>query len=255
MPTGTRRRWTRDELLVAFGLYNQIPFGHIRHGHPKIIQVANSLGRTPSALSMKLGNLASFDPELAARGVAGLANASRDDRAIFDEFYDDPEALAAESGAAWDRLIGDRVTYNDESQQPSGPTETQQVIRARRVQRFFRASVLANYSGRCAISGIALPELVIASHIIPWSVSTTRRADPRNGIALCALYDRVFDRGLMTFDGELRVKLSRRLFEEPRTELHDRLLLGVEGMPLNTPDRAPPDRVALDFHRKEVFKS
>ena len=49
-----------------------------------------------------------------------------------------------------------------------------------------------------------VPELLNASHIIPWSKDIARRADPCNGIALNALYDRAFDRGLITFDESFR---------------------------------------------------
>ena len=56
-----------------------------------------------------------------------------------------------------------------------------------------------------------MPGLLNASHIIPWNVNVERRADPRNGIALNALYDRAFDRGLITFDEGLRLVVSGRL--------------------------------------------
>jgi predicted restriction endonuclease len=109
---------------------------------------------------------------------------------------------------------------------------TRQTI-PRRVQRFFRAAVLSSYGQRCALSG---------------------RADPRNGLALHALYDRAFDRGYITFDENLRVVLSPLLQIENPPPLHTATLLALEGRPLTLPDRFPPDRKALAWHREVVFR-
>jgi predicted restriction endonuclease len=81
-----------------------------------------------------------------------------------------------------------------------------------------------------------------------------RRADPRNGLALHALYDRAFDRGYITFDENLRVVLSPLLQIENPPPLHTATLLALEGRPLTLPDRFPPDRKALAWHREVVFR-
>ena len=44
------RLWTRDEVIVAMGLYFTMPFGKMHKGYPRSIVVAGSLGRTPSSL-------------------------------------------------------------------------------------------------------------------------------------------------------------------------------------------------------------
>ena len=49
---------------------------------------------------------------------------------------------------------------------PTGPTDLERLVRVRRVQGFFRASVLASYEFRCAVTGLAVPELLNASHIV-----------------------------------------------------------------------------------------
>jgi hypothetical protein len=66
--------------------------------------------------------------------------------------------------------------------QPLGsPTETEALVRVRRVQSFFRSSVLTSCDYRCALTGPPIPALLDASHIIPWSASPHRRADPPKG--------------------------------------------------------------------------
>lgn len=136
----------------------------------------------------------------------------RSPRAIWDEFVADPEKIAAEAEECSAR-IRPQISDTDEVaiQTPAGETEVARMVRARRVQSFFRAAVLTSYEERCAITGLAVPELLVASHIIPWSQSTARRADPTNGLCLNALFDRAFDRGLITIDDSLRVIVARQL--------------------------------------------
>lgn len=214
--------WSRDELLIAFNLYSKLPFGLLHHSNPKIIKTATLIDRSANALAMKLVNLASFDPQLQMRNIKGLNHASKHDKEIFIEFYNNPESLANASEEVLDRLT---TKINDSKSEdpiiphqvktPTGTTgtetETETIIRARRVQRFFRESVLANYDYKCALTGITITSLINASHIIPWSQNRQRRADPTNGLSLCVLYDRMFDRGLLTFDVNLRVVLSNEI--------------------------------------------
>jgi len=250
--------WTRDELLVAFNLYCRTPFGRMHIRNPDIIALARRLGRTPGSVTMKLCNFASLDPVHRARNIAGLKNVSAADREIFEEFQSDWQALAEESEAANERLgVRPPVTEGEESlaelADRAGDTEAIRSVRVRRVQSLFRATVLASYDFTCAISGIAVPALLQASHIIPWAQDESRRIDPRNGIALSALHDRAFDRGLITFDEDLRVVVSRRLHVGNPSEIHRAALLNIEGQRLRLPTRYAPDPQALEWHRQHVF--
>ena len=100
----TRHNWTRNELLIAFNLYCKTPFGRLHRNNPDVIQLASVIGRTPSAVAMKLVNFASLDPAHQRRNVSGLRNVSRLDREIFEEFSLNWEALAFESEQALARL-------------------------------------------------------------------------------------------------------------------------------------------------------
>ncbi|MEX1095973.1 MAG: HNH endonuclease signature motif containing protein [Planctomycetales bacterium] len=289
--------WSRDELLLAFRLYCQEPFGRLHTRNAAVRGVAGLIGRTAAAVVFKACNFASLDPFHQRRGVAGLRNVGRADVRLWEEFADDSEGVAAEAEAAFERYaaaalrpeepspglspreasgfevaevapphpnpLPRRVPSPDEMREgterpvfeiPEGATEFEAVVRARRVQRFFRRAVLTSYGGACAISGVPVAELLNASHIVPWSADARRRADPRNGIALHALYDRAFDRGLLTFDEALRVVVSPELAVAEATPLHRSTLLEIAGTPLRPPDRFHPDPAALDYHRREVFR-
>jgi putative restriction endonuclease len=80
-------------------------------------------------------------------------------------------------------------------------TETERLRAERLGQSKFRADLLEKFGGRCAVTGIDMPELLRASHIKAWSLSTDReRLDPNNGILLAVHIDGLFDRGLISFD-------------------------------------------------------
>ena len=129
----------------------------------------------------------------------------------------------------------------------------ERTVKGRRVQSFFREAVLAAYDKRCAVTGLDVPSLLNASHIIPWHADATRRADPANGVALNALHDRAFDRGLITFDDSLRVVVSSRLKRVKVSDWGETALLGTEGWALRPPERFLPDPEALRHHREVVF--
>ncbi|MFL6215506.1 MAG: HNH endonuclease [Blastocatellia bacterium] len=249
-----RQSWSRDELLVTFNLYCRTPFGRLHRSNPEIISLARKIGRTPSAVAMKLVNFASFDPIHQARSVRGLNNASQADRHIWDEFNANPEQLAFESQKAFNEIV-ESVTESDKIVFPSsGQTETTRIVRVRLVQRFFRESVLTSYNYRCSICELSLVELLTASHIIPWSRNVERRADPRNGLALCAIHDRAFDRGLITLDDSFRVLLSRTAKIITSSRLHLVALMEIEGNMISMPKRFSPDPIALAYHRTEIFR-
>lgn len=249
------KTWAKDELLIVFRLYCRTPFGRLHQRNPEIIQLAQSLGRTPSAVAMKACNFASLDPVQKARNISALGNVSRADRELWLSFEQNSEAIAADAEAAFERLSDQKIELEQiEFELPQGPTEIERTVRARRVQGFFRSAVLTSYEFRCALSDIAIPELLNASHIIPWNTNTERRADPRNGIALNALYDRAFDRGFITFDDSLRLVVSSRLKEGKLSELQKENFLCIEGKRLRIPYRFNPDPDALAYHREKVFR-
>jgi len=259
-----RRPWTRPELILAMNLYCQLPFGKLHRGNREIMALATALGRTPSSVAMKLSNLASLDPVHQSRGVRGLAGASAADREIWDEFHSDWYRLAVESESL-------RIQFQlspppdppaalpsptpSEIPEFTGSTTRFAGVEVRVAQRFFRATVLASYEDRCCISGIALPSLLIASHILPWSSHPTQRVNPRNGLCLSRLHDAAFDRGLITFDEEQRLVLSRQLAEATTNDTLRSAFQVYAGQPLRPPSRFRPDAEALAQHRLTIFRS
>lgn len=249
------KRWTHLELKVVFNLYCRTPFGKLHKSNPSIMDVARRLGRTPSAVAMKLVNFASLDPIQQARNIKGLANVSKADREIWVEFSSDWERAVFESQEALlyqsDSVDGGHAEIKtvDEVQE----TERETVGRVRLVQRFFREAVLASYDYQCAVCRLDIPELLNAGHIVPWSKDVNRRADPTNGIAMCVLHDRAFDRGFITIDSRGHIVLSERAKRPTDSLLQKTGLLQINGQPITTPTRFQPDPAALEYHREFIF--
>jgi len=234
-------RWSREETIAALSLYVQIPFGKIHHTNPRVVALAAAIDRTPSSVSYRLTNLASLDPELRARGVKGMSNASALDHEIWSEFYGRWDDLA--------RATAD-VPLDDEA---SADTERRAETMQRIGQAFFRRTVLAAWDNACAVTALSVPTLLRASHIVPWSADEANRLNPRNGLCLNALHDAAFDRGLMTIDESLRIVYARDLRTALRNAEHGGFMTRFEGERLRTPDRFRPEDAFLAQHRETVF--
>jgi len=253
------RNWTREEVLVTFNLYCKTPFGRLHRSNPDIVALANALGRTPSAVAMKLVNLASLDPVQQFRQIRGLQNASALDKSVWDQFLSNPTEMAVEMERASSQIgiVKETETLagvSDDDVYIERPTSMQAVVQVRLAQRFFRNAVLASYNFKCAICSLDILELLNASHIIPWSVDERRRADPRNGLSMCVLHDRTFDRGLMSVDSRLRVMVSSTLRQQRASVLWSPAFAIWHEQPINLPERFHPDEAALDYHRSTVFR-
>ena len=99
-----QRLWTRDELILAFNLYCQLPFGKLDQNTGEVKELGLLIERTPGAVSYKLNNLASLDPSLKARGIKGAENGSKLDKQVWAEFIGNREELIFESVALKARL-------------------------------------------------------------------------------------------------------------------------------------------------------
>jgi len=58
-----------------------------------------------------------------------------------------------------------------------------------------------------------MPELIVASHIVPWSKDKGNRLSPQNGLALNTLHDKAFDRHLITITEDLKIKISPKFYK------------------------------------------
>lgn len=254
----TRDNWSREEHILAFNLYSQIPFGTIHEHNPKIQELAKLIGRSVGSVSRKLANFSRLDPFLQQRGIKGLPHGARGEEEVWNEFAKDPEALAFES----DRLLADRkgkrveeIAQIETDDLPPSGRERDAIVRVRVNQSFFRRRVLSAYNFRCCVTGLPIKSLLVASHIVPWSVDTDNRLNPRNGLCLNALHDRAFDSGLMWIEKGFTIRLSDNLLKEKAgsDEIRE-WFFSFDGKALLLPNNFQPDSNLLLKHATSALK-
>jgi putative restriction endonuclease len=247
--------WTRDQTIVALRTYFSVPFNKANNSNREIISTAKLIGRSVNSLKMKIGNFGSLDPELTKRGIVGLSGASNLDRLVWWEFHNDREKLAYVSTELIAKFsnskISDIIGLKD-NEIPEGK-EMSRLIQARVNQSFFRETILGIYDNRCCITGLDFPQLLIASHIVPWSNDKMNRLNPENGLCLNSLHDRAFDQGLITVTCEYKVKLSKALLDFENLDSVKKFFVTFENASITLPERYYPNKKFLDYHYSEIF--
>jgi putative restriction endonuclease len=249
--------WTQEQIKLAFHLYCQLSYGRIHGRNPEIMALAKVIGRTPSAIAMKMLNLASIDPAITSSGRAGLGNASALDRAVWEEFHADWERLAEECQSLRAQLDPTGVVSVDGTRDDITPEdftgETQQILTAQRIkQNFFRRAVLSSYQGSCCMSGVSDSRLLIASHIIPWRSDKANRLNPRNGLCLSAIHDRAFDIGLICLEDDFTVMVSDELKRSGDLFVKD-VFISLRDRKIKLPERFQPEAKFVAWHRHQIF--
>lgn len=128
-----------------------------------------------------------------------------------------------------------------------GDTEADRNQRVRIGQNIFRESLLDYWNCGCPMTGITNPELLRASHIIPWAKcdSDDERLNVYNGLLLSSLWDAAFDAGLLTFADDGEPIVSKRASEAAK-----RALISSPAPPLQLHSE---HRERLAWHRAYVF--
>jgi putative restriction endonuclease len=257
------KRWTRDELIVALGIYHNLTFGQLHARQPVIVQLAERLGRGANSVAMKLCNFASLDPVLKMQGKKGLEGASALDRELWSEFHSQPEEAVPESRERLEKLfdagaggvlevipqVGIRVR-----KKPEGETEILLTTKQRRGQNYFRDAVVNNFGGCCGVTGLPVRDFLVASHILPWKTHPAERLNVRNGLCLSRLHDVAFDRGFIAFDDDLKLMVSPALKAHFSHRPVDENFKAYAGEMLVVPnDAVLPELAFLAEHRASIF--
>ena len=244
-----RRKWTREELVITFNLYCKIEFSKINYRHPSIVSLSQLIERTPSAVAWKLVNFASLDSELTKRGIKGAVNCSKLDREIFHEFTTSWEALIEESENLLLKFKINMGIIKEETIKVKEGKDILRLVKIRRNQSFFRESILSSYNSTCCLTGIDIPQLLIASHIIPWSEDKENRLNPQNGLCLNSLHDKAFDKGFISFDENYRVVVSAELKNQKSQYFSD-----LEGQKMTLPKKFLPNLDFFKYHNERIFR-
>jgi hypothetical protein len=113
-----------------------------------------------------------------------------------------------------------------------GGTETLAVGKRRIGQGKYRRDVIELWDGKCAITGSSIQELLVASHIVPWKDSNSfEKTDKQNSILLNALFDKLFDKYLISFNDDGKILLNKRIDKSEQVQLN---ISGNEFIPIKS---------------------
>lgn len=136
-----------------------------------------------------------------------------------------------------------------QASEPKVSSRQNEIRKARQGQGIYRDKLLSECPF-CPITMINDERLLIASHIKPWAVaSDSEKLDPKNGFILSPLYDKLFDRGLMTFTEDRRIVLSNWISPKNKERLGIKDGQFVQLLPLDEARQS-----YMQFHRSSVFK-
>jgi hypothetical protein len=129
------------------------------------------------------------------------------------------------------------------------PLERTAQVKQRVGQDLYRKALMQYWKGRCAISGMAIPEFLRASHAKPWRDASDReRLDVHNGLLLAAHLDVAFDQGFISVADDGEVLVSHKLSEKERAVLGLNEPRRIEGL-------RPEHCAYLAWHRERIWQS
>lgn len=172
-------------------------------------------------------------------------NMSNDDAILMiDHFTSD--TLSLELYSDNQNTIKISQTYDDPDDIDDPETERLSTRKERKGQDRFKKDLLKHYD-RCELCGINDERLLIGSHIKSWKKSTNKeRLDKNNGLLLCAMHDKLFDKGFISFVEEGKIKISSALSKK------NKKIIGLSNnMYVNMNERK---KEFMKWHRENIYK-
>jgi putative restriction endonuclease len=254
--------WTREEFMLVMNLYTKIPYGQFNARNTEVIKLANLINRTPGAVAYKLVHFSGLDPYHKNRGIKGLANPGNNAIKIYNEFQENWSEMIYESEILLAKL--QKQNINDIHNENTTPFDKDILIgkigedknaltKIRVNQSVFRKVIVNNYFQSCAICGLNIPELLIASHILKWSENKEERLNPTNGICLCGIHDKAFELGYIGINTDYKILISKKLEKIKDNETHTALFKRHENSSILLPDKYFPNVNFLESHLSKVF--
>lgn len=242
--------WTLPEALIVCHIYA------IRERNKeKAKQLANCalgmLDRSRGSLNKKIANIQYVDSD----GREGLENGGKIDKqawAIYSDYSEYDRQVLESAIMSCSPEIKDLLLKADDA-----PIRGEDVIKECKVrvgQAQLRAKCLELAGGKCMVTGIHCPELLVASHIKPWrDCSKDEKTDARNVLCLSPFYDALFDKHLMTVYPDMSIRYSPKLRDSMGEQEYSRFIAPYDRIEVNELNR--PDEKYLRIHNEEFEKN
>jgi putative restriction endonuclease len=258
-------KWTRDELMLVMNLYTKLRYGQFNYKNGDVINLANLINKTPGAVAYKLVHLSRQDPKHMNR-VKGLANPGKNAIEMYNEFANNWSEMLYQSelllAKYLNKKIEDIVLDTKEIKEiemnllkGKEGKDVDKIVKSRVNQSLFRKVVINNYSNSCAICGLDIKNLLVASHILSWSENEANRLNPENGLSLCNIHDKAFEMGYIGIDIDYSILVSKDLKKIKDKTTFLSLFGRHEHNLIIFPDKFFPNINFLESHLKNTFKS
>ena len=216
----------------------------------------NRYAKTLLTIANDLKKVNYYNNDLYLISDVSVAKQVKEDYLTFDEYFEKNKRGQNMYNSAFNRYIEFLEDYQEESELISDiekiidtkipiSTEKQNLVKCRIGQGTFREKLIKLWEG-CSVTKFKNIEILIASHIKPWSKSSNEeRLDVFNGLLLTPNLDKLFDKGYISFkdDGKILISETLKNFE----------LLGIT-TDMSIPFKAEHKKY-LDYHRSEIFKN
>lgn len=258
-----RKKWTRDELMLVMNLYTKLRYGQFSYKNNEVINLANLIDKTPGAVAYKLVHLSRQDAKHKDR-VKGLANPGKNAIEMYNTFTNNWDEMLYESEVLLakyqNKTIEEVFLEKEEIKKINSDlligkqgSDVQRLVKTRVNQSLFRKVIVNNYSNACAICGLNIEKLLVASHIIKWSENQIQRLNPENGICLCNIHDKAFEIGYLGINSDYKILVSDKLKTIKDKETHSALFKRHENKSIALPDKFYPNIAFLETHFSTVF--
>lgn len=254
-----RDNWTEEQITIVLYEYCRNPFGQFSSTKKFVEDLGKLIGRSPAAIVRKVGNLASFDPQMKARGVGGLGHTGKLDEVVWNRYFGHWDRLAYDAEVLIAKLKNKELEQSlniDLNDLPLGE-ERKQEVKRRINQDFFRNTVLSSYENHCCITGLNNSKLLHACHIVGWSKDEANRTNPQNGLCLNVLFHKAYDENLIGISPDYEVFVSDEFLGKKTRDIDNstkEYINGLNTRKLIMPKRFLPNRDLLAIHF-DVFKA
>ena len=106
---------------------------------------------------------------------------------------------------------------------------------------------------KCWITGLSIPDFLVASHIKPWSKDKENRTNPHNGLCLNSIHDKAFDKGFITVTSDYKILVSNYFDNYSNEKAVNDFFKKYENHKIILPDRFLPSKEFLEYHQKNIF--
>lgn len=146
------------------------------------------------------------------------------------EFYIEDDNLLNDI----EKILGEKIS-----------TEKENVVKCRIGQGEFRDKLIEYWKG-CSVTGLKQNDILIASHIKPWSRATDKeRLDSFNGLLLLPTLDKLFDKGYISFNDDGNILISKLLENYEILGINEQMKVKIQEQ----------HKKYLQFHRSNIFKN